>query len=104
MCVWFPFTAILLNVMFLNHNDFFKMFGITGTPRDMKNYTWVISVTGLSNMFECFVVAACTVLMGIYNNLWIEGYVSNYLATDGLLRLQANKPSAVAETKEKQHI
>ena len=104
MCVWFPFTAILLNVMFLNHNDFFKMFGITGTPRDMKDYVWVITITGLTNLYQCFVVAGFPYIMGHYNNLWIQGNVSNYLAHDGMLRLKENKPSSVAETEAQQEV
>ena len=71
---------MILNIMFLNHNDFFKILGETGTPREMKNYTWVITVTGFVNMYQACTVAAFPILMGIYHNIWIEGYVADYLA------------------------
>ena len=44
-------TAAAANIMFLNHNDFFKMLGQSGTPREMKNYTWVVTVSGVANMY-----------------------------------------------------
>ena len=80
--------------MFLNHNDFFKMLGQTGTPRDMKNYTWVIAVTGIADLFQSFTMVGFVVLMGIYNNLWIEGWVSNYLSKDILTKVKPQAPES----------
>ena len=79
--IWWSAGVIVLNCFFLNHNDFFKLFGASGTPRDMKNYTWVIYVTGVFNLCQSVAVANFGILMGHYNNGWIDQYTTNnYLA------------------------
>ena len=40
----------------------------------MKNYTWVIIVTGIFNMGQTVAIAAFGILMGHYNNGWIDQY------------------------------
>ena len=70
--IWWSAGVIVLNCFFLNHNDFFKLFGASGTPRDMKNYTWVIYVTGIFNACQSVAVANFVILMGHYSNGWID--------------------------------
>ena len=82
ICVWIPVMAMICNVMFLNHNDVFKLFGVSGTPRDMKNYTWVITMTGIFDLFQAGAVASFVILMGVYDDHWVKDYIEAYMTKD----------------------